>query len=97
VPLYRAELSVQNVEDVQVEDRGQIETFMCVNVTYDERRRTVHVEAAEAADIYITVGRLAVALSRSDEQAGHDYRRRFLFGEAFGSLEPDPWGAITGV
>lgn len=65
---------------------------MCVNVTYDEAGRTVHIEAAEAADIYVTVGRLDVALSRSDELAAHDYRRRFLFvGDASGSPEPDPW------
>jgi hypothetical protein len=94
VPLYRAELRIGNVEDVRVDDRGQVETFMCVNVTCDESGRTIHVEAVEDADIYVTVGRMDVALSRSDELAAHDYRRRFLFvGQASGPPEPDPWPA----
>jgi hypothetical protein len=96
VPLYRAELEIGNVEAVRVDDRGQVATFMCVNMAYDEPNQTIHVEAAEAADIYITVRALDVVLSRSDEQAGHDYRRRFLFGEVSGSPQPDPWPADTG-
>lgn len=96
VPLYRAELRVANVEDVRVDDRGQLETFMCVDLAYDETEQTIHIEAAEAADLYIKVGHLDVALSRSDERAGYDHRRQFLFvGEASGPPELAPWPAPT--
>jgi hypothetical protein len=95
VPLYRAELRIANVEDVEVNDRGQIQTFMCVALSHDAARRTVELEAAEDAEIRVTVGHLDVVLSRSDEHAADEYRRSSLFVEISGSPKPDPWPEVA--
>jgi hypothetical protein len=94
VPLYRAELRIANVEDVEVDDRGQIQTFMCVALSHDSTTRAVELEAAEHAEIRVTVRHLDVVLSRSDEHAADDYRRSILFGEVSGSPKPDPWPEV---
>jgi hypothetical protein len=95
VPLYRAELRIANVGDVEVDDRSQIQTFMCVALSYDAATRAIELEAAEDAEIRITVRHLDVVLSRSDEHAADDYRRSILFGEASGSPRPDPWPDVA--
>jgi hypothetical protein len=91
VPLYRAELRIANVEDVEVDDRGQIQTFMCLHVSYDAATQTVQLEAVEDAEIRVTVRQLDVVLLRSDEHAANDYRRSILVVEVSGSPRPDPW------
>jgi hypothetical protein len=95
VPLYRAELRIANVEDVHVDDRGQIQTFTCVVLSHDAATRAVELEAAEDAEIRVSVRHLDVVLSRSDEHAADDYRRSILFAEVSGAPKPDPWPEVA--
>jgi hypothetical protein len=55
----------------------------------------VELEAAEYAEIRVTVRHLDVVLSRSDEHVADDYRRSILLAEVSGSPKPDPWPGVA--